>query len=123
EYPCAFFRHSPASVHSWIELAKDNRRFWNETRDWNATHYHEKAHNRWADAPLPFVLPVHMIFDETTRTRARLSYGERQAMTWNNVVENYIWSVDNSAEIAKGWIKAGATIAELARKLGRDPDQ
>lgn len=123
EFPCAFLRHKPAKVHGWIDLAKDNRRFWDETRDWNATHYHEKKHGHWVDAPLPFAQPVHMIFDEATRPHARLSYGDRQAMTWNNVVENYIWSADNSVEIAKGWIKTGATLAELAAKIGRDPAQ
>lgn len=121
EFPCGFLRVEPSAAHSWIDVAKDDRRFWNETRDWNATHYHEYVHGNWVDAPLPFVLPVHMIFDESVRKTSRLSYGERQAMTWNNVVEQYVWSADNSVELAKGWILKGETLAELALKMGRDP--
>lgn len=120
EFPCGFLRQKPP-LHGWIDIAKDNRRFWDETRDWNATHYHMKVHGNWVDAPLPFVQPVHMIMDERTCRSGGLSYGERQAMTWNNVVEYYIWSEDNTREIAKGWIVAADTIADLARKLEREP--
>jgi succinate dehydrogenase/fumarate reductase flavoprotein subunit len=120
DYPCGFLRQKPPA-HGWIDIAKDNRRFWDETRDWNATHYHLKTHGNWVDAPLPFAQPVHMIMDERTRRSGGLSYGERQAMTWNNVVEYYIWSADNSQEVAKGWIVEAATLAELAAKLDRDP--
>jgi succinate dehydrogenase/fumarate reductase flavoprotein subunit len=42
-------------------------------------------------------------------------------MGWHRLVEPYIWSKDNSAEIEKGWIKKADTISELAEKIGRDP--
>lgn len=121
DYPCGFLRHKPP-VHGWIDIAKDNRRFWDETRDWNATHYHMEVHGNWVDAPLPFVQPVHMIMDERTRLSGGLSYGERQAMTWNNVVEYYKWSVDNSVEVDKGWIIRANSLRELAGKIARDAD-
>lgn len=120
EYPCGFLRHRPPS-HGWIDIAKDNRRFWDETRDWNATHYHMEVHGNWVDAPLPFVQPVHMVMDESTRLSGGLSYGERQAMTWNNVVEYYKWSDDNSKEVENGWITQARTLDELAVQIDRDP--
>lgn len=120
-FDSAFFCHTPRRAGSWLELGKEDRRFWNETRDWNATHFHRKEHGHWVDAPLPFVLPVHMIFDDQTRMQNRLGYGERRGMTWNNVVEHYIWSEDNSVEVEKGWIIKADSIEKLAEKLGRDP--
>jgi succinate dehydrogenase/fumarate reductase flavoprotein subunit len=121
EFPCAFLRIAPKTSYSWIDVAKDGCRFWNETRDWNATHYHELRHGNWVDASFLSAGPVHMIFDDRTRRTSPLSYGDRRAMTWNNVVERYVWSADNSTEIAKGWIKTASSVSELARLIGKDP--
>ncbi|MBI3949276.1 MAG: FAD-dependent oxidoreductase [Acidobacteria bacterium] len=120
EYEVAFIRNMHLTGSSWIDIGKDNRRFYNETVEWHSTHYRQKVHGHWVDTPLAFVLPAHMIFDETTRKQDCLSMN---TLTWNPVVENCQWSPDNSAEIAKGWIKKADTIRELARLIGRDPDE
>ena len=39
----------------------------------------------------------------------------------NPVVDRYAWSEDNSAELAKGWIRKAATVAALADVVGLDP--
>jgi succinate dehydrogenase/fumarate reductase flavoprotein subunit len=124
EYPTAFILQAPQKAGSWIQIAKDNRRFWNESdRSYGATHYRHRVHGSWVDTPLPFVLPVHMIFDETARKAGRLSHGERKSMTWTNIVENYVWSPDNSVEIEKGWIMKANSIEELARTMKRKPEE
>jgi len=42
-------------------------------------------------------------------------------MSWWTVKKVYSWSKDNSKELAKGWIVQADTIAELARKINKDP--
>jgi hypothetical protein len=56
-------------------------------------------------------VPVWGIFDEQTRKRGPLSRG---TAGYNR--DLYGWSLDNSKEIAKGWILQGRTAAELAAK-------
>lgn len=123
EYPTAFILQQPTSGN-WIQIAKDNRRFWNETdRSYGGTHYRHKVHGSWVDTPLPFVLPVHMILDETARRSGRLGQGERKSMTWTNLVENYVWSADNRVEIEKGWIMKADTLEGLAQQMKRKPEE
>jgi hypothetical protein len=104
---------------SWIDVGRDDQRFFDETWEWQLTHYKMKSHGEWVDTPHHRVLPIHMIFDETTRQHNTLI---TQVMTWNAVVEQYPWSEDNSAEIDKGWIVKANSIEELAQKIGRDPE-
>lgn len=114
-FEAAFFRHF-VPWSSYIEIAKDGRRYFDETGDYQPTHYKLRFHGHWVDGPLYNVLPVHMIFDEKARLQSPLcqrDYG------WNAVAEGYLWSEDNSAEIERGWIARGDTLAELAAKLGR----
>ncbi|MGW5641574.1 FAD-dependent oxidoreductase [Saccharopolyspora sp. NPDC003752] len=65
---------------------------------------------------------THVVFDEATRRAGPISPG-RQLLPvgWNLLVEHYEWSADNSAEIAKGWIRAADTLEELAAQLEVDP--
>jgi len=125
EYPTAFILSAPKTHGGWMQIAKDNVRFWDEANpDYGGTHYREVIHGHWVDTPLPFVLPVHMIFDETTRVRGgRLGMGNRKSMTWTNIVEEYVWSADNRVEVEKGWILKADSIRELASLMGRNPDQ
>jgi hypothetical protein len=116
EYEAAFHRGF-LTASSYIEIAKDNRRYYDETGDYASTHYKLLVHDNWVDSPLPWVLPVHMIFDEATRTAGRFS-GDHG---WNRVAVGYEWSEDNSAEIEKGWIARADSLSELADKMGRDP--
>ncbi len=65
--------------------------------------------------------PMHVVFDETTRLAGPLSPpSEVLNVGWNVRIEGYDWSMDNSAEIEKGWIQRADTIAELAVKIGVD---
>jgi succinate dehydrogenase/fumarate reductase flavoprotein subunit len=57
-------------------------------------------------------LPSYLIFDEVTRQAGPISTNEAGA---NRMLE---WSETNLDEIAKGWIKRGDTMAELASELG-----
>ena len=62
-------------------------------------------------------LPSYLIFDEETRLRGPVG--------WTNsgiAMDNYEWSVDNSAEIRKGWIKAAENVATLASQINIPPD-
>lgn len=102
----------------WIDVGGDDERFVDETFEWQLTHYKQKVHGQWIDAPHHRVLPIHMILDETTRAHNCLVV---KVMSWNTVVEAYPWSEDNGAEIERGWIVRADSIAELARRTGRDP--
>jgi len=105
---------------SWLDIAADGERFYNETADLRRTHYKEFKHGHYLDVPLAQVLPVTMILDERTRRHNCLV---TRPFTWNAVVDSYQWSEDNSAEVAQGWIAQADSISELALLCGRDPLQ
>lgn len=67
-------------------------------------------------------LPCFTIFDETARTKGPLVSTSRSKFGWFSWHSGYQWSKDNSAEIEKGWIIKGDTIAELAAKLQIKPE-
>lgn len=113
-----FLRQLFWQTFSWIDIGRDHRRFFDETWEWQLTHYKQRVHGEWIDTPHHRVAPMHMIFDETTRAANTLI---TSIMTWNAVVENYAWSEDNSAELAKGWIVQADSIEALATRIGRDP--
>lgn len=117
EFPSAFFR-GLLEASSWIDIAADHRRFFNEADDYEATHFKVFRHGHWLDPPLPDVLPVHMIFDERTRLAGPLCL---DWAGWNAIAEGYKWSADNSAEIERGWIVRADAIGDLAARIGRDP--
>ena len=60
-------------------------------------------------------VPCFVVFDEETRTAGPVANTGRGA-----VAGRHEWSRDNSAEVAKGWIKRGDTPAALAAALGLD---
>jgi succinate dehydrogenase/fumarate reductase flavoprotein subunit len=110
EYDAAFQTRVPSE--KFIIVDRDARRFINETE--------QKLHNMWRIVstfdPERLIyprIPCYMIFDETTRVKGPISRDQR---VWND----YEWSLDNTAEIAKGWIKKGQTLMELAKEIGVD---
>jgi succinate dehydrogenase/fumarate reductase flavoprotein subunit len=110
EYEAAFQTRVPSE--RYIIVDRDAKRFTNETE--------EKLHNMWRIAsvydPERLIhprIPSYMIFDETTRAKGPIS---RDWRVWND----YEWSLDNTAEIARGWIKKGQTLRDLAREIGVD---
>lgn len=120
EYDTAFMRAFDHASYSWIEVAADDRRFGDETYPFNRTHYKWKQHGHYVDTLHAWVMPVHMIFDESVRRNNCLGMNW---MTWNMAVERYEWSEDNSREVEKGWITRADSITNLALKLGRDQDR
>ena len=61
-------------------------------------------------------VPSFVVFDERTRLDGPVGNTERGA-----AAELYRWSEDNAAEVARGWIRTGATPGDLADALGLDP--
>lgn len=101
----------------WVD--KQGRRYLNEVT--------EVLHNAWRKASLfapdgntledgqewPRV-PIYMIFDESMRRKAPISRDWRPNGDYN-------WSLDNTAEIEKGWIIKADTLEELAEKVHMNP--
>ena len=63
---------------------------------------------------------MFLIFDHTLFSAGPL-YDKHPSHGWTQIVERYEWSADNSAELAKGWIKAADSLASLASVIGLDP--
>jgi succinate dehydrogenase/fumarate reductase flavoprotein subunit len=63
---------------------------------------------------------MFLIFDHTPFSAGPLYY-KHPSHGWTQIIERYNWSEDNSAELAKGWIKTADRIADLAAVLGLDP--
>ncbi|MBU9763170.1 FAD-dependent oxidoreductase [Mycobacterium sp. TNTM28] len=67
-------------------------------------------------------VPMWTIFDEEARLAGPLVIPRAFfAVGWIRQIEGYEWSLDNSAEIERGWITRADSIAELADKLNIDP--
>lgn len=94
---------------------KYGRRFVNEAGIEIHEYYQELSHFDVEKMEFPRV-PLWAIFDEQTRRRGPLSRG---TAGYNR--DLYTWSLDNSAEIAKGWILQGKTATDLASKLSLEP--
>ncbi|MDQ7909931.1 FAD-binding protein [Phytohabitans sp. ZYX-F-186] len=109
----AFLALMPA--YGFFVVDQAGRRFVDET----AVENHAAAQvllvpdTRTGDLPR---LPSVIVFDERTRLAGRVALLE--------IGENrrYPWSADNSAEIAKGWIRRAGTIEELAGQAGLPAD-
>jgi succinate dehydrogenase/fumarate reductase flavoprotein subunit len=120
DYETPFFRNIAMTSGSWIEIGKDGNRFYDEGYLWLKKHMHQNRYGNYVDLPHVDVLPVHMIFDETTR---KGDYLATTWMSWSVIVKGYQWSEDNSKEIEKGWIIKANTLRELATQIGRDPEK
>ena len=118
EYESTFMRNFDMPGNSWIEVASDNTRFYNESYGYHRQHMKYMEYGRYVDLPHERALPVHLIFDESTREAGSIA---SQWLSWPTTTEGYTWSNDNLAEIEKGWIIKADTIEELAEQIGRDP--
>ncbi len=118
DFEGGFLRNTLFTAFSWIDIAADDQRFYNETEHLHQTHYKFRHHGTWADVPLHLAQPVHMIFDDVTRQNMCLV---TKFMSWNTVVNRYRWADDNQPEVDKGWISSAETIEELAEKIDRKP--
>jgi succinate dehydrogenase/fumarate reductase flavoprotein subunit len=70
--------------------------------------------------PLTTPCPMFMICDRTLFSAGPL-YDKHPSHGWTQIIERYDWSADNSAELAKGWIKSAESLAALATVLRLDP--
>ncbi|MCJ7496112.1 MAG: FAD-dependent oxidoreductase [Deltaproteobacteria bacterium] len=99
----------------FIFVDKYGHRFVNEAGIEIHEYYRELSHFDMEKMEFPRI-PLWAIFDEQTRRRGALSRG---TAGYNR--DLYSWSLDNSAEIAKGWILQGKSVAELASRISVEP--
>ncbi len=118
EHEATFMRNFSMTGTSWIEVAADSNRFYDEAGAYHRQHMKYKEYGHYVDLPHDRALPVHLIFDEKTRTSGAIV---TKWLSWPITTEGYVWSDDNSTEIEKGWIIKADTIEELAEKIDRDP--
>ncbi|MFC1988488.1 FAD-binding protein [Chloroflexota bacterium] len=104
------------SAYSFIITDKHGRRFgpdhgWEGHSDyWIHIQYNSKEH----DFPR---IPCHLIFDEKERIACPQAGNTVFGHGWFGSSKMGEWSRDNSEEIAKGWIKKGNTLRELAEQI------
>lgn len=118
EHEATFMRNFSMAGTSWIEIAKDGQRFYNESGAYHRQHMKYKEFGHYVDLPHDRALPVHLIFDEKTRTAGAIV---TKWLSWPITTEGYVWSDDNSKEVEQGWIVKADTIEDLAKKIDRDP--
>ena len=107
-----FSREMPGGM---IVVGPDANRFADEKR--KTSHGKVFDSGRWASMSTP--CPMYMIVDNTLLSSGPL-YDKEPRSGWNAMVDRYDWSDDNRAEVARGWIKQGGTVAALASAIGLD---
>ncbi|MFC9790493.1 FAD-dependent oxidoreductase [Rhodococcus sp. NPDC127528] len=106
------------NAHNYLWVSPDGRRFADESAE--PKHGHVWRNGAYELFPLR---PFHLVFDEQMRTAGPLSpTPDVLPVGWNLLMNGTRWSLDNSEEIAKGWIKRADSIAELAVLIGADPE-
>ena len=99
-----------------IVVGPDARRFCDEK--YKTRHGKIPVNGRWL--PLATPCPMFMIFDHALFSAGPI-YDGHPSHGWTQIIERYQWSEDNSAELAKGWIKTADSVPALASLLGLDP--
>ncbi|MFC1935365.1 FAD-binding protein [Chloroflexota bacterium] len=99
-----------------IVVGANGKRFVDEKH--RSAHGKVNSSGQWTQSPTP--CPMFMIFDHTLFSAGPL-HDMNTHHSWNPILRVYDWSDDNSAELAKGWIKKADTIAALAREIGQGP--
>ncbi len=120
EFPTTFsmqaLHFSKVMAGGMIVVGPDAKRFTDEK--FKTRHGKIPMNGKWR--PLSTPCPMFMVFDQAMFEAAPL-YDKNPSHGWTQVVERYEWSEDNSAELAKGWIKSADTVADLGRTIGLDP--
>lgn len=106
-----------APSHIWVD--QDGKRFVNEKGLDNhacllAVDFFDSIQHKFPR------IPCYMVFDEKARKRGPISGGATSGYAINR--ENYVWSRDNSAEIANGVIKKADSLDELAKIINVPAD-
>ncbi len=114
DFHAAFATLGLVGPKGYIYVGADGSRFVDE--DVQIRHGHALIHGRYELYPLQ---RAFVVFDERTRRSGPLvPQPEYMPVGWNLVIENYVWSDDNLAEIENGWMVKADTLTELAAKLG-----
>jgi succinate dehydrogenase/fumarate reductase flavoprotein subunit len=114
DFHSAFATLGLVGPRGYVFVGPDGSRFVDENVQ--IRHGHALIHGRYELYPLQ---RGHVIFDERTRRAGPLvPRPEYMPVGWNLIIENYVWSDDNLAEIEKGWIVKADTLPELAARLG-----
>jgi hypothetical protein len=100
-----------------IVVGPDGKRFTDEK--YKTRHGKIPVNGRWL--PLSTPCPMFMVFDHTLFSAGPL-YDKHPSHGWTQIIERYEWSEDNSAELAKGWIKTAESLPALASLLGLSAD-
>jgi len=100
-----------------IVVGPDARRFCDEK--YKTRHGKIPVNGRWL--PLSTPCPMYMICDQRLFSAGPL-YDMHPSHGWTQIIERYEWSADNSAELAKGWVKSAPSLPALAAVLELDPD-
>jgi len=108
--------HTHDQPGGMIVVGPDAKRFANEKV--HTKHGRIRKNGQWARLPVP--CPMHMVFDHALFTCGPL-YDMKPVSGWARIMERYEWSKDNSAELRRGWIKRGETVAALAASIGLNP--
>ncbi|MCC6775995.1 MAG: FAD-dependent oxidoreductase [Hyphomicrobiales bacterium] len=101
---------------AWILLDKYGKRFMNEYQPYLQDTAHRPMHYFDPATQSYPRIPAYLICDENGRKLYPLG-----RPTSNDKDVHYDWSKDNLKEVESGILKRGQTIAELAQKLGLDP--
>ena len=108
--------YSKETPGGMIVVGPDGRRFTDEK--YKTRHGKIPVNGRWL--PLSTPCPMFLIVDHTLFSGGPL-YDKHPSHGWTQIIERYEWSEDNSAELAKGWIRTAPTVPELASLIGLDP--
>jgi hypothetical protein len=100
-----------------IVVGPDGKRFTDEK--YKTRHGKISVNGRWL--PLSTPCPMFMVFDHTLFSAGPL-YDKHPSHGWTQIIERYEWNEDNSAELAKGWIKTAESLPALASLLGLNAD-
>jgi succinate dehydrogenase/fumarate reductase flavoprotein subunit len=107
--------YSKEMAGGMIVVGPDGKRFTDEK--YKTRHGKVSVNGRWL--PLSTPCPMFLIFDHALFSAGPL-YDKHPSHGWTQIIERYEWSEDNSAELAKGWIKTANCLTSLARILGLD---
>src|SRR6202790_5449923 len=108
--------YSKETPGGMIVVGPDARRFTDEK--YKTRHGKVPVNGRWL--PLTTPCPMFLIFDQTLFSAGPL-YDKHPSHGWTQIIERYQWSENNSAELAKGWIKTADSLEALASAVGLDP--
>ena len=103
---------SPAGGYIYVGL--DGRRFANETL--RTGHGHGLVNGQYELFPRK---PMVVVFDDRIHRAGPLTPPiATWAHGWNQLVEGYRWSDDNSAELERSWYTTAGSVRDLADRIG-----